>query len=180
MIEENKIPARQDIETLAREMRDLKDSLREISGKLGRMERHLRVFFPASFPKAKAEPRKRERLEDSPPTMTSEQILSVYNELVDLARTDRGVQVEERLSRLGLGDLTLLVRELGVPTGKNPTRSALGKSVMGRLKQSIMLSRHTARPSSTDTTHSREHQTSEIEQQSATTDLNDPDSKSSS
>lgn len=151
MTEPNKIPAREDVEVLAREIRDLKETLRDVSGKLGRIEKRLRVFFPAAFPQAKSRSAKGERLETSPPTMTTDQLLAVYNDLVNLARSDRPSQVEGKLDALALGDLALLVRELGAPVGGKPTRPLLVRSVLGRLKQSVMLSRHTPRPTSSST-----------------------------
>jgi hypothetical protein len=175
MTEPYKIPEREDVEILAREIRDLKEVLRELSGKLGRIEKRLRVFFPAAFPKSKPRANKGQSLQSSPPTMTSEQVLGFYNELIDLVRADRRSQVEDNLARLALGDLALLVRELGAPTGNNPSRSGLTKSVMGRLKQSIMLSRHSSRPASSPSASSAE-KLSEAEVSDQPSD--DPDSSS--
>jgi hypothetical protein len=153
MTEQNKIPGRDDVEALAREMKNLKETLRDVSGKLGRIEKRLRVFFSTVFPHSK--PRARaERLENSPASMTPDQVLNVYNDLINLARSDRPTQVEDKLNSLTLGDLALLVKELGAPMGSKPTRTLLVKSVLGRLKQSIMLSRHTPRPSTPFTSSS--------------------------
>jgi hypothetical protein len=147
---ERELLKREDVEALAGELRDLKEVMREVSGKLGRIEKRLRLFFPASFPN---QPRKERSpdLRDTPPTITTQQALQIYNELLDMARTGREQQVEARVAGIGLPDLALLVRELGAQVGKKPSRTGLTKSLMGRLKESVMLSRHTSRPSSQST-----------------------------
>lgn len=137
---------RDDVEALAGEMRDLKEALREISGKLGRIEKRLRAFFPTSFPESKGRREKPLDLRENPPTMTPQQVLDFYSELVSLARSGQEREVEARAAKLGISDLALLVRELGAPLGKKPNRTALTKSLIGRLKESVLLSRHTNRP----------------------------------
>jgi hypothetical protein len=137
---------REDVEALAGELRDLKEVLREVSGKLGRIEKRLRLFYPESFPRPERRKEKSSDVQETPPTITSQQALELYSELVDMARTGREQQAEARVANLGIADLALLVKELGAPSGKKPNRTALTKSLMGRLKESIMLSRHTVRP----------------------------------
>ncbi|MFI5095920.1 MAG: hypothetical protein ACHQIK_21075 [Candidatus Acidiferrales bacterium] len=138
---------REDVEALAGELRDLKEVVREVSGKLGRIEKRLRLFFPQSFP---GERRKEPEVDirETSPTITPQRALEMYTELLEMARTGREQQVESRIAGMVLPDLALLVRELGAPLGKKPTRTALTKSLMGRLRESIMLSRHTLRPAS--------------------------------
>ncbi len=137
---------REDVEALAGEMRDLKEAAREISGKLGRIEKRLRAFFPGSFPVKKGRTEKSLDLRENPPTMTTQQVLDFYTELVELARSGQEREVDARAAQLGIPDLALLVRELGAPLGKKPNRAGLTRSLMGRLKESVLLSRHTNRP----------------------------------
>lgn len=137
---------REDVEALAGELRDLKEILREVSGKLGRIKKRLRLFFPESFPSPERRKEKSSDLQETPPTITPQRALELYSELVDMARTGREQQVEARVANLEIADLALLVKELGAPLGKKPSKTALTKSLMGRLKESIMLSRHTVRP----------------------------------
>jgi hypothetical protein len=138
---------REDVEALAGELRDLREIIREVSGKLGRIEKRLRLFFPQSFP---VERRKEPEadIREMSPTITPQRALEIYTELLEMARTGREQQVESRIAGIVLPDLALLVRELGAPLGKKPTRTALTKSLMGRLRESMMLSRHTIRPAS--------------------------------
>ncbi len=143
----NEPPKREDVEALAGEMRDLKEVLREVSGKLGRIEKRLRAFFPDSFPENKARREPSSNLRENAPTITPQQALDLYTELVTLARSGQEQEVASRAGKLDIADLALLVRELGAPLGKKPTRSGLTKSLMSRLKESVLLSRHTNRPS---------------------------------
>jgi hypothetical protein len=138
---------REDVEALAGELQDLKEIVREVSGKLGRIEKRLRLFFPQSFP-IPAPKQSKTPVGDVPPTITPQQALGLYSELLEMARTGREQQVEARVAGMDLPDLALLVRELGAPLGKKPTRPGLTKSLMGRLRESMMLSRHTVRPAS--------------------------------
>lgn len=143
----NEPPKREDVEALAGEMRDLKEVLREVSGKLGRIEKRLRAFFPDSFPQNKTRKEPSSNLRESAPTITAQQALDIYTELVTLARSGQEQEIASRAAKLDIADLALLVRELGAPLGKKPSRTGLTKSLMSRLKESVLLSRHTNRPS---------------------------------
>lgn len=147
MSEHTEAPQREDVEILAREITELKEVLRDVSGKLGRMEKRLRLFFPASFPSNERREGKKEEHQGNLPAMTSEQRLALYSELLELGRSGQQLPLENRLEKISTEDLALLVKELGAPVGKKPSRIRLTKSLMGRLKQSVMLSRHAARPS---------------------------------
>jgi hypothetical protein len=138
---------REDVEALAAELRDLKEVMRDVSGKLGRIEKRLKLFFPQSFP---SERRKQPGVDirEMSPTISPQKALEMYTDLLEMARSGRQQEVESRIAGIALPDLALLVRELGAPLGKKPTRPALTKSLMGRLRESIMLSRHTLRPAS--------------------------------
>jgi hypothetical protein len=142
---------REDVEALAGELRDLREVMREVSGKLGRIEKRLRLFFPQSFPDERRKEPEGDIREMSP-TITPQRALEMYTELLEIARRGREEQVQSRIAGMALPDLALLVRELGAPLGKKPTRTALSKSLMGRLRESIMLSRHTLRPASNPST----------------------------
>jgi hypothetical protein len=129
--------------------------MREVSGKLGRIEKRLRLFFPQSFPDERRKAAEGDIREMSP-TITPQRALEMYTELLEIARTGREEQIQSRIAGIALPDLALLVRELGAPLGKKPTRPALTKSLMGRLRESIMLSRHTLRPASNPSAPQRE------------------------
>jgi len=145
MNERGELPTQEDVAALAAEVRELKEVLREVSGKLGRIEKRLRFFFPDSFPGGSRKGKEPD-IRENPPSITPQQALDLYSELVRMARSGQEQEVEARVTAMSLADLALLVKELGAPLGKKPSRTGLTKSLMGRLKESIMLSRHTSRP----------------------------------
>jgi hypothetical protein len=127
---------------LAQEIREFKEVLRDISRKLGQMETRAKRAFPSAFPPA---PRRRASKGESTvaeqPTLSPDDALRVYDELVQLARANSRDQVQQRLESMGLPDLALLCRELGVSMGKKkPSRPALIAGVIGRVSESVMLS----------------------------------------
>ena len=85
--------------------------------------------------------------EQDTPTLTSEQVMTFYDDLVPLASSNKKSDVLERLGTHTDANLRLLLRELGVSLGsKKPTRKNLIEGIMQRLKESVLLTRHTERP----------------------------------
>jgi hypothetical protein len=80
------------------------------------------------------------------PVMTREQVLAFYDGLVHLAKCGEEQVALRRLDELAEADIRVLVRELGVVLGRRrQSRAALREAVLGRLKQSILLGKHTTR-----------------------------------
>ncbi len=72
--------------------------------------------------------------------------MALYEELIEHARKDRFEEVRQRLSSLSLPDLSLLRRELGASLGKRKASpKVLIETIVGRIKESVMLSKHTNR-----------------------------------
>jgi hypothetical protein len=143
MNSENMFHSAEDVaKELAQEIREFKEVLRDISKKLGQLETRAKRAFPSAFPPAL--PRKQRREESSiaeQPTLSPEEALRVYDELVQLAKRNSRDQAQQRLESMGLPDLALLCKELGVSLGKKkPSRPALIAGVVGRLSESVMLS----------------------------------------
>ena len=127
---------------LAKEIRELKDILREISRKLGQIEGRVKRVFPTAFPSLPSQGvRTSVPKINNPPTISSQEALNIYDELVKMAKEGRKDEVQRRLETMGLPDLAFLSRELGVPVGKNkPSRKVLLNGVLGRISESMMLS----------------------------------------
>ena len=80
------------------------------------------------------------------PTMTPEQATKLYEELVGQAKKDEYQTLHERLVALTLPDLNLLRRELGASIGtKKPSRRVLEEAILGRIRQSVLLTKHADR-----------------------------------
>jgi hypothetical protein len=137
----------EEVSRLVSELQETKAALRDLSSKLGRMETRLKRAFPSAFPKKTESLAKKKGLAiQEPPTITAEQAMTLYRELVDLAKKDQLAEVHRRLSFMNLADLSLLRTELGAPLGKKkPSAKALTDAILGRIKESVMLSKHTDR-----------------------------------
>jgi hypothetical protein len=80
------------------------------------------------------------------PTLKPEEAVQVYDELVELAKKEDHQSVHNRLGGLGLADLNLQRRELGASLGKKkPSRRVLEEAIIGRTRESVLLSKHSRR-----------------------------------
>jgi hypothetical protein len=78
--------------------------------------------------------------------MSPEEILRVYEELVQLARTGARDDVQARLSSMELQNLELMRRELGISLGsKKPARKPLVSAIQARLNESLLIGQHADR-----------------------------------
>ncbi|MGE5660261.1 MAG: hypothetical protein ACM37W_27030 [Actinomycetota bacterium] len=128
------------------EISELKESLREISRKLTRIETKVKRGFSAttslskkseiSTPKITANAKKLTEL-------SSEDVLQVYEELRLIAKNGNEEEVRQKLSAMDAAELNLMCWELGATlSGKNPSRKKMLDAIVGRIQQSLMLSRH--------------------------------------
>ena len=135
------------IKQLSLELREVRDLLREAVSKLSRIETRARRVFPSAFPPTTKQGRgPGQSPAEGTSTISPEQALQIYDEVVVLARTGKPEEVERRLASIATPDLVLLAKELGLPGGKNkPSPKQLIAKILGRVKESIMLSKHTYR-----------------------------------
>lgn len=125
---------------LAKELRELKELLRGISGKIAQIEARARRAFPTTFAKM-ARPSSGGQKPTDPPTISPQEALRLYDDLVQLAKGGNKNEAQDRLQEMMLPDLALLARELGVSLGKSkPSRKTLVNGVLGRISESMMLS----------------------------------------
>lgn len=131
----------EEVRELVKELRELKDVLREISSKVTHIEARAKRAFPAAFPKPSPGPRTPAPKITDPPTISQKEALKLYDDLVGLAKQGDKGEVQLRLEKMVLPDLSLLCRELGVSLGKRkPSRKVLINGVLGRINESMMLS----------------------------------------
>lgn len=130
---------------IAAELLELKQVLREVSSKLSRIEARAKRAFPVSFPKCEAKRVSSTRAQQAP-SITAEEALRLYDEIVAQARGSGVAGARTRLSSMSLPDLMMMRRELGVSLGKRkPSVQALVNGILGRVNESVMMSRHTPR-----------------------------------
>lgn len=131
----------EEVKELVKELRELKDVLREISSKVAHIDARAKRSFPAAFPKAQAGPRVSGPKIKDPPTISPQEALKLYDDLLAMAKQGDKEEVQNRLKTMGLPDLALLSRELGVSLGKSkPSRKVLLNGILGRINESMMLS----------------------------------------
>jgi hypothetical protein len=137
----------QEAKLLAGEIHEVKEVLRELSRKLSRIESRAKRAFPAAFPKPPSRVKgTTSRTTSAIPTMTAEQVIRVYDEVVDQARGGNIKEARERLESMEIPDLNLLRTELGASIGKKkPSKPVLTEAILGRVNESVMISKHTNR-----------------------------------
>jgi len=132
----------EEIRELTKEIYEIKEMLREISGKLVRIEARAKRAFPTVLPRLQSQGNRGgiPRLSTSP-TISSQEALKMYDDFVKLAKEGNKEEVQHRIETMGLPDLMVLYRELGIPLGKNkPSRRILLNRVFGRINESMLLS----------------------------------------
>lgn len=131
----------EEVKELVKELRELKDVLRDISRKVAQIEARAKRAFPSAFPKAQTGPKPPTPKLTDPPTISPQEAIKLYDDLVATAKQGDKEDVQNRLKTMGLPDLALLSRELGVSLGKSkPSRKMLLNGILGRINESMMLS----------------------------------------
>jgi len=134
----------QEVVMMAKELAEIREILRELSRKLSRIEARANRAFPCAITKHATTSKERKKSEiSSIPTMTPEQAMRLYDDVVDRAKEGNPAKARQLLDVLELADLNLLRSELGVSLGKRkPSRRVLMEAVLGRVSESVMLTKH--------------------------------------
>lgn len=132
-----------DVTQLTDEIIELKEILREVSRKLTRMETKIKRGFSSNSRKASSTESQVASESKKAANLSSEQVLQLYEDLRLQVKSGHEEEVEQKLSEMNATDLNLLCWELGVSlSGRSPSRRKMLDIIMGRIKQSLMLSRH--------------------------------------
>jgi hypothetical protein len=75
--------------------------------------------------------------------MSAEEAISTFDGLVRAWKEESPERVESRLQKIGTPDLKLIAHELGLSFTSKPSRKVLTAGIVGRINESIMLSRNT-------------------------------------
>lgn len=130
------------------ELRGLRAELQEIAGRLTRVEKRVVHVYPALAAKKKPKADKSKDSLTKEPSITAERALELYDRLAEKARGGAEAEVMVQLQAMEEADLKLMATELGSPMAKRPSKKALVEAIAGRIKQSILLTRHVSRPTS--------------------------------
>jgi hypothetical protein len=123
------------------EISELKEILREVSKKLTRIE--TRVKREAIAAASKAVESSSAVSAKKTVDLSAEEVLQIYEDLRLKAKIGDEEYVRKKLLAMSATDLNLMCCELGMPpSSKNPSRRKMFELIIGRIKQSLMLSRH--------------------------------------
>lgn len=133
---------------LVDEISELKEILREVSRKLTRIETKVKrggtsVATAKVSVSTEITVSKPEEMTDKPVSLSAEEVILIYEQLRLKAKNGKEEEVRKKLLSMTATDLSLVCLELGMPpTAKNPSRKKMIEVILGRIKQSLMLSRH--------------------------------------
>lgn len=133
----------QEIEIVAKELSEIKEALRELSRKLSRIEARASRAFPSAIRKHTNATHRKKSETLSIPKMTPEEAVRFYDGVVEQAKDGNIEKARDLLYSLELPDLNLLRSELGVSLGKKkPSRRILMEAILGRVNESVMMTKH--------------------------------------
>lgn len=129
---------------LVDEIGEIKEILREVSRKLTRIETQVKRGVTSAASKTSDFQNSQTAADvKKPANLPADNILQVYEELRLKAKNGKEQEVKAKLLTMSATDLNLMCCELGMPpSSKNPSRRKMFELIIGRIKQSLMLSRH--------------------------------------
>ncbi|MBD1830099.1 hypothetical protein NDI47_15945 [Microcoleus vaginatus GB1-A2] len=126
---------------LVEEIGELKEILRDVARKLTRLETQVKRGVISAGSKTSDIPTGADV--NKPANLSAGNVLEVYEELRLQAKNGNEEEVRQKLLAMSATDLNLMCCELGMPpSSKNPSRKKMFELIIGRIKQSLRLSRH--------------------------------------
>jgi len=126
---------------LVEEIGELKEILRDVARKLTRLETQVKRGGLSAGSKTSDISRGADV--NKPANLSAGNVLEVYEELRLQAKNGYEEEVRQKLLAMSATDLNLMCCELGMPpSSKNPSRKKMFELIIGRIKQSLRLSRH--------------------------------------
>jgi len=131
----------QDNGGLVEQIGELKEILQDVSRKLTRLETQVKRGVLSAGSKKSDIPTCADV--NKPANLSAANVLEVYEELRLQAKNGNEEEVRKKLLAMSATDLNLMCCELGMPpSSKNPSRKKMFELIIGRIKQSLRLSRH--------------------------------------
>lgn len=131
----------EEVSRLLAEIISLREIMREISRKLSNLELRAKRAFPNAVVKVQS-PKPKSSISE-PPTLSAQAALQRYDQVVERVRLGAHGEANELLNQMNLPDLHLMFKELGLSLGKSaPSKKTIISGILGRVKQSVMLSHH--------------------------------------
>lgn len=134
----------EEVQKLLEECADLKRTLKTINSQLSRIENRVKAAFPAVATRIKEQ--KTARSAQTKSTLSSDQALAKFDDIVRLASSGATSEAETNLARHSSSDLLAIAREVGVTFASNkPSVRAMIDAILGKVRESLLLSRHSHR-----------------------------------
>jgi hypothetical protein len=135
----------QEVLKLLEECVELRRTLKTISAQLSRIENRVKRAFPAVAEQARK--RKVGGTLSANTSITPEQALAEFDKVVGLAASGANDEAERILEAKTASELLAIAKELGVSFPKsNPSIRAMREAIFGKIRETIMLTRHSTRP----------------------------------
>ena len=133
----------QEVIKLLEECAELRRMLKTISAQVGRMESRVKRAFPAA---AAQVPERKISSQSNKAAITPEQALAEFDKVVGMAASGANEEAERILEAKSAADLRVIAKELGVTFPKSkPSIRAMREAIFGKVRESILLSRHNTR-----------------------------------
>jgi len=134
----------QEVIKLLEECAEMRRMLKSISGQLVRIESRVKHAFPAATQKVKARELARSNAAAHP--LSAEDALAEFDKLVALVTSGASHDAERIVDSHSSAELLAMARELGVSfSNGRPSVKDLRAAVFGKVRESVLLSRHNTR-----------------------------------
>jgi hypothetical protein len=134
----------QEVLKLLEECGELKRTLKTISAQLSRIENRVKAAFPNAA--RQIQDRKGGGFKQSASSLTPEQALAEFDQVVQLAKSGATTEAESYLERQSAPDLLVIAKEVGVTFPSNrPSIRSMRHAILGKVRESMLLSRHSRR-----------------------------------
>ena len=126
------------------ECTELRRTLKTISSQLTRIEGRVKRAFPVAA--QRQADRKAVQSRGTQSALSRDQALAEFDRVVKVAAEGRSDEAERILAGWALADLVLIAKEVGVafPSSK-PSARVARDAVAGKVRESVLLTRHTPR-----------------------------------
>src|SRR3954451_10079660 len=120
--------AEEEVQHLNQQLSEVKQLLRDISGRVNQIERHVKRSLGITQRKTGIT-RKTERSADGSageqPTISPEEVRPIFDELIRTWREQSPQNAQARLQDMSVADLKLIAHELGLSFSSKPSRNSV-------------------------------------------------------
>lgn len=127
----------EELRRVAEEIGLLRRDIQTASATLGRIERRLKAVFP-NYPAKKKEP-KRNKTERSVSLKTTQELQSIFNDLVTQTQNSGDSGFASRIGKLSDEDVVALATEVGVSSKNRLSRNKATEGVRKRVQEAVQL-----------------------------------------